>query len=131
MPESVKGSEVDSKTDTSTAKEYDTETPKPERIKDLYNIVDKLTACLLITERPNVGPVGRSMGVAKRNGPDFLFLANVNSRKFDDLRHSDTASITFQDSSSQNWVSIAGKATKASNADPRIKELYSKSVSAW
>ena len=71
------------------------------------------------------------MAVSKRNGPDFLFLANVHSRKFDDLRNSDTASITFQDSSSQNWVSIAGKATKASNADPRIKELYSKTISAW
>ncbi|MCJ1334402.1 hypothetical protein MMC10_011111 [Thelotrema lepadinum] len=131
MPDPLKESEVNSKADPTIAKQFDTETPKAEQVKDFYNIVDKITSCLLVTERANVGPVGRSMGVAKRNGPDFLFIANVHSKKFDDLRNSETASITFQDSSSQNWVSIAGKATKASNADPRIKELYSKTISAW
>ena len=131
MPEQLKVSEVDSKTDPTVSKTYDTETPKPQQIKEFYSTVDKLKSCLLVTERKNVGPVGRSMAVAKRNGPDFLFIANLNSRKFEDLRNSDTASITFQDSSSQNWVSIAGKVTKASNADPRIKELYNKSLTAW
>ena len=131
MPEPLKESEVNSKTDPSVSKQYDTETPKADQIQDLYHIVDGLKSCLLVTERSGVGPIGRSMAVAKRTGPDFLFLANVNSRKFEDLRNSDTASITFQDSSTQNWVSIAGKAAKASNADPRIKGLYNKGVSAW
>lgn len=39
--------------------------------------------------------------------------------------------ITFQNSSSQDWVSITGEATTASNEDPRIKELYHAPVSAW
>ncbi|KAI4144180.1 MAG: hypothetical protein LQ340_006754 [Diploschistes diacapsis] len=131
MPEPLRASEVENKKDPSVTKQYDDKTPKAEQIQDLYNIVDKLKTCLLVTQRENVGPVGRSMAVAKRNGPDFYFLANVNSRKFDDIRHSDNVAITFQDSSTQNWVSIAGKATKASNADPRIKEYYSKGTSAW
>lgn len=71
------------------------------------------------------------MAIGKRVGPDFLFIANKHSRKFSDLSHDSTAQVTFQDSSSQNWVSVSGKAVVASNSDPRIKELYNKSVSAW
>ena len=59
MPEPLKESEVNSQTDPSVAKQYDTETPKAEQVKEFYNIVDKLTSCLLVTERANVGPVGR------------------------------------------------------------------------
>lgn len=39
--------------------------------------------------------------------------------------------ITFQNSSSQDWVSITGEATTASNDDPRIKDVYSSTISAW
>ena len=37
------------------------------------------------TYRNGIGPVGRAMAVAKRTGPDFLFLANAHSQKFDDI----------------------------------------------
>lgn len=43
------------------------------------------------------GQVGRSMAVAKRAGPNFLFLANAHRRKFSDLKNSGVQ-ITFQDS---------------------------------
>jgi len=131
MPEPLKASEVHGHTDPSVAKQFDTETPKPEQIADLYAIVDKLKTCLLVTQRPHVGPVARSMAVSKRAGPDFLFIANTHSQKFKDLEHSKSALITFQDSSTQNWVSITGHVTQASNDDPRIKELYNKGLSAW
>lgn len=67
----------------------------------------------------------------QREGPDFLFLANAHSNKFIDLENNKTAQITFQNSSSQDWVSVSGIATTTSNSDPRIKELHSKSVAAW
>ena len=130
MPEPLKAADLETKADT-VAKQYDSETPKPEQISDLYGIVDKLGVCLLTTQRPDVGPVARSMGIAKRVGPDFLFLANAHSQKFTDLKHSPTAQITFQDSSSQNWVSVTGKAVVTSNEDPRIKDLHSKTITAW
>lgn len=69
------------------------------------------------------------MAVAKRTGPDFLFLANANSKKFDDLKNKE-ACLIFHDSS-ENWVSVTGEAVTTSNDDPRIKEIYSKPVSAW
>lgn len=39
--------------------------------------------------------------------------------------------VTFQNSRTQDWASIAGTATTASNDDPRIKEIYGPTVSAW
>lgn len=131
MPESLTKQEVDSKTDPTVAKQWDRETPKSEQINDFYKTVDGLKVGLLTTNRPNIGPVARSMAVAKRSGPDFLFIANNHSQKFNDLEHDKTVMITFQNSSTQDWVSVTGTATTVSNSDPRIKELYSSSLSAW
>ena len=131
MPEPLKQSEIDSKTDPSVAKQWDDSTPKKEQLQDFYKTVDGLKIGLLTTIRPGVGPVARSMAVAKRVGPDFLFLANKHSQKFQDIEHSKEALITFQNSSSQDWVSVSGKVTVANNEDPRIKEIYSKGTAAW
>ena len=132
MPESLKASEVNSKTDPTVAKQYDTETPKAEQISDFYSIVDKQKIGLLTTIRPTLGgPVSRAMAVSKRNGPDFLFLANVNSQKFADIASSPTVQITFQNSSSQDWVSITGTATQAEHDESRVKDLYTPMMKAW
>ncbi|MCJ1230315.1 hypothetical protein MMC12_006987 [Toensbergia leucococca] len=72
------------------------------------------------------------MAIAKRSGPDFLFLANTDSQKFADLDADKTCQLTFQNSSTQDWASVTGTATTISNSDPRIKELYGMgAVRAW
>jgi general stress protein 26 len=71
------------------------------------------------------------MAVARRDGPDFLFLANKHSRKFSDLKSNKEVQITFQDSKTQDWISISGTATTTSNSDPRIKQVWSKGAAAW
>ncbi len=71
------------------------------------------------------------MAVAKRHGPDFLFISNNHSQKFDDLKKHKECQITFQNSSSQDWVSISGEAVTTDNSDPRIKEVYNKGTKAW
>lgn len=129
MPESTQG--ISAKSDPSVEVQWDNKTPKSEQISDFYAIADTLKFCLLTTQRPNVGLVSRSMGFAKRNGPDFYFIANRNSQKFKDLEHSKDVQITFQDLKTQNWISISGKATTASNSDPRIKEYYHQGQNAW
>ncbi|KAL8790184.1 MAG: hypothetical protein Q9213_000715 [Squamulea squamosa] len=123
--------EVDSKIDPSVSTQWDETTPKDEQWKELYKIVDGLKGGLLTTIRPGIGPTSRAMAVAKRVGPDFLFLANKHSEKFSDLEHDKTAQVTFQESSSMNWVSVSGEAVTISNDDPRIKKIYSKGVNAW
>ena len=131
MPQPLTSEEIKSQTDPSVSKQYDDKTPKDEQFQDLYHIIDGLKAGLLTTIRPGIGPVSRSMAIARRVGPDFLFIANIHSNKFKDLEHSKLVQITFQNSSSQDWVSITGEATTISNEDPRIKDLYSPGVSAW
>jgi len=131
MPETLKKSTVDSKTDPSVSAQWDDKTPKSEQIQDFYKTVDGLKIGLLTTIRDGIGPVSRSMAVAKREGPDFLFLANKHSNKFTDLEKNKTAQVTFQNSSSQDWVSVSGTVTTADNDDPRIKDLYSKGTAAW
>ena len=182
MPEPLTSSQIDSKTDPTVATQWDSTTPKKEQLQDFYKTVDGLRTGLLTTIREGVGPVSRSMAVAKREGnvpflsskssipfskalrpswsspaaivppysipfqsttylpsptnnnilgPDFLFLSNNHSSKFTDLARDPTAQVTFQNSSSQDWVSISGTATTTSNSDPRIKQLYSKGMSAW
>jgi general stress protein 26 len=71
------------------------------------------------------------MAVAKRTGPDFLFLANTNSQKFDDIEKNKIVNISFQNSNNTDWISITGEVVTSSNDNPRIKEVYSKQVSAW
>ena len=73
----------------------------------------------------------RLLIMPQREGPDFFFLANKHSSKFSDLAHSNQAQVTFQNSSSQDWVSVTGVCTTSSNDDPRIKDLYSKGTAAW
>ena len=65
MPQPLKASEVNSKTDPSVAKQWDDETPKKEQIEDFYKIVDGLKVGLLTTIRDGLGPVSRSMAIAK------------------------------------------------------------------
>lgn len=131
MPQALNANEVSSKTDPSVSKQYDNDTPKDQQVQDFYKTVDSLKTSLLTTIRPGIGPVARSMAVAKRVGPDFLFIGNTHSRKFEDIENSKEALLTFQNSSTQDWVSITGTITVASNDDPRIKELYNPMLSAW
>ncbi|ETN42406.1 uncharacterized protein HMPREF1541_01560 [Cyphellophora europaea CBS 101466] len=132
MPEQLKHSEINSQTDPSVAKQWDNDVSPEKKFEDFYGIVDKLKIGLLGTLRDGTGPVHRSMAVAKRSGPDFLFLANAHSAKFDDIEKNPGAvTVTFQNSSTQDWVSVTGKAVTSSNEDPRIKEIWTKGTSAW
>ena len=132
MPEQLKQSEVTSQTDPSVSKQLDTEASLETKTKDLYAIVDGLKIGVLGTYRPGVGPVGRSMAVAKRTGPDFLFLANAHSQKFNDLENGPPeANVTFINSSNQDWVSVTGECVTSDNSDPRIKEIWTKGTKAW
>lgn len=71
------------------------------------------------------------MGVAKRSGPDFLFLSNANSQKFKDIEANKEVNLSFEDSSKHDWISVTGEAVTASNDDPRIKEIWSKPIAIW
>lgn len=130
MPENLQQSEVEH--DPSVIKQWDRETPMSKQTEELYQIIDRLNVCMLNTYRPGTGPVGRSMGIAKRTGPDLLFLANKNSHKFEDIRSgSGEVQVSFQDTKTQDWISLTGKASVYGNDDPRVKDIYGPSLAAW
>jgi len=132
MPEQLKAEEVNSKTDPTVAKQWDNDVSTEKKFEDFYSIADKLKIGLLGTLREGTGPVHRSMAVAKRTGPDFLFLGNAHSQKFNDIeKHPEAVTVTFQNSSTQDWISVTGKAVTSSNDDPRIKEIWSRGTAAW
>ena len=137
MPEALKKDEIQRGQDPTVAKQWDNETPFEKKFEDFYAIADKLKIGMMGTFRPGIGPVARSMAVAKRTGPDFLFLANAHSEKFNDIESGkpndmpNVCNIYFQDSSTQDWISITGEAVASSNDDPRIKEVWSQGVRAW
>jgi general stress protein 26 len=152
MPSDLKQSDIDSKTDPSVARQYDNETPKDQQIKQFFEMVDGKKICMLSTYRNGVGtspsfhhhhqettlsdtyilgPVGRSMALARRDGPDFLFLSNAHAQKFTDLDQNKEVQITFQDTKTQDWISVSGTAITTSNSDPRIKEVWSRGAAAW
>lgn len=55
MPEQLKSSEVNSKTDPSVAKQYDNETNKVKQIQDFFSLVDDKKIGILNTYRNSVG----------------------------------------------------------------------------
>ncbi|KAL5413539.1 hypothetical protein PMIN06_007710 [Paraphaeosphaeria minitans] len=131
MPETLNQGEVNSHTDPSVAKQYDTDTPKEQQIKDLYSMIDGKKIGMLSTYRNGVGPIGRSMAIGKRIGPDILFLSNGHASKVSDLARNNECQVTFQDSKTQDWISLSGTAATVSNTDARIKDVWSPPIRAW
>lgn len=65
MPEKLTAEEVNSQIDPSVSKQWDSETPKKQQIEEFYKTVDGMKIGLLTTIRGGLGPVSRSMAVAK------------------------------------------------------------------
>ena len=71
------------------------------------------------------------MAIAKRVGTDFLFLSNGNSKKFEDIKGSNTVALSFQNTSNADWISVTGEVVTATHDDPRIKDLANATITAW
>ncbi|KAF2239468.1 hypothetical protein EV356DRAFT_499605 [Viridothelium virens] len=133
-PTSASSSQADASrpwSDPSITHQWDITTPKEQQWSDFYKAVDTMRIGLLVTTRPCIGPVARSMVVVKREGPDLIFIGNAHSQKFQDLVSSPDCCVTFQDSTSQDWVCVSGVARTANNKDPRLRDLYSPGMKAW
>ena len=82
MPQPLTAEEVDNKIDPSVAKQWDNETPKSQQIDEFYKTVDGMKSCLLTTIRDGIGPVSRSMVVAKvplHSLPPHSYNLNMNA----------------------------------------------------
>lgn len=129
MPSDIKRSDIEQKNDPSVARQLD-DAPAETKLADFYSMVDGFKIGLLGSYRANVGPVTRSMAIAKRSGPDFLFLTNAHSQKVNELKERPEVCLSFQNSTSQDWISVTGTAT-VSSEDSRIKQIWSRAAAAW
>jgi general stress protein 26 len=131
MPEPLKKSEIEKGQDPSVTKQWDDDVPLDKKMEDFGKIADGLGFCMMGTLRNDVGPVGRAMAVAKRSGPDFLFLANAHSQKFDDIEKNKVTNVYFHNSTTQDWISVTGDSVTSSNDDSRIKQVWTEGTKAW
>lgn len=85
---------------------------------------------MLTTRSPEGALHSRAMSPASVKGLQFLFLANNASYKFDEIKSDSHVNLSFIDTSTTNWASVAGTAT-ISNDKALIKELWSPFVSGY
>jgi hypothetical protein len=75
MPDQLKSSEVNSQTDPSVAKQYDSETPAEKQIQDFFNFVDGKKIGILSTYRNGIGT---PLFLILDNHPHFLQFTDTS-----------------------------------------------------
>ncbi|KAF2863064.1 hypothetical protein K470DRAFT_156458 [Piedraia hortae CBS 480.64] len=107
------------------------EPPLKEKIDDLVKFVDKCKFCMMTTRTANGQLVSRCMALAAKegNGVDYIFHANSESGKTDDLNAHSEVNLGFLNSSGE-WASISGLAVVISDRE-KIRKYYSPSLKAW
>jgi len=103
-----------------------------EKINDLVNFAEKQKFCMMTTRIADSGLlVSRCMALAAKesNGVDFLFHANSESGKTDDLKSDSDINLGFLASSGE-WASISGKADIVTDREA-VKKHYSPALKAW
>jgi len=103
-----------------------------ESITDLGTFVDRQKFCMMTTRIADSGLlVSRCMALAAKenNGVDFIFHANSESGKTDDLKSDSDINLGFLASSGE-WASISGKADIVTDREA-VKKHYSPALKAW
>lgn len=92
----------------------------------------KAAGVTMLTTRASDGTLhSRAMAPASKEAPFvFEYLANSESGKFDEVENDNKVNIAVYDTSSTNWISVAGEAT-ISNDKARIKEIFNPMIKAW
>merc|ERR1711881_413215 len=102
-----------------------------EKVNDLVTFAEKQKFCMMTTRIADSGLlVSRCMALAAKegNGVDFLFHANSESGKTDDLKSDSDINLGYL--SSGEWASISGKADIVTDRDA-VKKYYSPALKAW
>ncbi|KDE07695.1 hypothetical protein MVLG_02154 [Microbotryum lychnidis-dioicae p1A1 Lamole] len=116
--------------DPYTAKAASNASPA-EMIKELRDEVIKSSKFAMLTTRSKDGTLhSRAMSPASDKGLVFVFIANNESGKFDDLEHDENVNISFSDASSTNWASVSGKAKTMTDPES-IKPFWNPALKAW
>lgn len=93
-------------------------------------IIKATKSGMLVTRSPEGQLNSRAMAPASTDKLALKFIYNLESGKTEDVEDNGDANVSFYDTSSTSWVSIAGKA-KIVKDKSVIKELWHPATSAW
>jgi|SRR5690606_1981210 len=104
---------------------------KPEKLDELYNLIEKIEVAMLTTRRPDGFLVSRPMASQKREPmADLWYVTDIESHKLDELEHDPHVNLAFFDTESWEWVSVSGTARVSTDRE-RIRALYQPDWKAW
>ncbi|GAA5923916.1 hypothetical protein JCM3775_005547 [Rhodotorula graminis] len=115
---------------TAKAEKGDSETPASQKFEELRSIVKECKFGLLVSRSKDGHLHSRAMSPASHQGLVFSFIANEDSGKFDELENDEHVNISFSDSGSTDWASVAGKA-RVTKDEKTIKELWNPMIKSW
>ncbi|KAI9652838.1 MAG: hypothetical protein M1831_006363 [Alyxoria varia] len=121
----------DKPADPYTAKNLDNSSLK-DKVSDLVAFIEKSKFCLMTTRIGDSGLlVNRAMALAGKQDNDttFLFHANTESGKTDDLAKDPKINLGFLNPSGE-WASVSGDASVETDRD-FVHKTYSPALKAW
>lgn len=101
-----------------------------EKVKEVESIVETVQTAMFTTRHADGTLNSRAMHPASKKGLVFEFIANNHSGKFEEINKDHSCNVSFYDTSSTDWVSVAGEA-KIINDHEEIKKIWSPSIKAW
>ncbi|WP_146567618.1 pyridoxamine 5'-phosphate oxidase family protein [Posidoniimonas corsicana] len=106
-------------------------TTTPEKIDELYELIDGMEVALMTTRRPDGLLVTRPMATQDR-GPlaDLWFVTSIDTHKVDEIEADPHVSLGYYDHGSSEWVSVSGRASICQDRD-KIHELYEDDWKMW
>jgi general stress protein 26 len=103
----------------------------PEKLGQLYELIDDIEIALMTTRRPDGSLVSRPMATQQRSeGTDLWFVTNAETAKIDELEHDPHVNLGYYKNGTYEFVSVSGVARLSKDA-AKIRELYSPSWRAW
>ena len=108
-----------------------TATTKSEKMQEFNDLVDDMKLGMLVTQSPEGALVSRAMATQERRPDvDLWFVTSTETHKVDELEANPEVNVSFLNSSSREWVSIAGTATI--NTDRAlIRKLFKPDWGIW
>ncbi|KAK3111723.1 hypothetical protein LTR53_012730 [Teratosphaeriaceae sp. CCFEE 6253] len=107
------------------------EPPLKEKVDDLVAFTDRAKFCMMTTKNNEGHLASRCMALAAKegNGVDYIFHANSESGKTNDLHANPDVNLGFLNNSGE-WASVSGSASIETDRE-MVHKYYSPALKAW
>jgi len=117
--------------DTDAQRHDSAQLSTPEKLHQLYELIDDIEIALMTTRRADGSLVSRPMATqARKDGTDLWFVTNAETAKIDELETDPHVNLAYYKNGTYEFVSVSGIA-HLSRDPQRIRELYSPDWRAW